>query len=157
MISRFQPLWLIRMFLIFLPLFAVSYWLNPNSWHHLSIAADGLFAASFLALVVLIVVMRNRMYLRLDEQGLEIQFAVGAPRSYKWADIDSVSIVRIQFLITLASSIRLQLRPGVRPANIVDKATAAIIGPSVSFPAFFDETAEEIVEKIEMFKRRSLN
>lgn len=139
MYSRFQPFRLLTPFLILLVFCAVSYWLNPTSWRHLSLVSKGLFAGSALVVIALLLALRNRMYLRMDERGIEIQYIAGAPRFHAWSDIDSVRIFKVRlFMIPMTSSIHLRLKQG----------------STKSFPAFFEESAQEIVEKINFFKRQ---
>lgn len=142
MTSRFQPFRLLTPFVILLLIGVASYWLNPEPWHHLSMVTKLLFAGTLLVVIVLAVVLRNKMYLRIDERGVTIQYIAGAPRFFAWSAIDSVRIVRIRFLlIPMASSIHLRMKSG-----------------SVStIPAFFEESAQDIAEKINFFKRQGTN
>jgi hypothetical protein len=157
MVSRFQPSRLLTPFLIFLIVIAASYWLNPAPWHQLSNVSKLLFGGSSLVVVGLIATLRNRMYLRIDERGIEIKYAVGAARFYAWSDIESARIFRIRFfMIPMASSIHLKLRPGARSGNAARKVAGAITGSHASFPALFEESAQEIVEKINSFKRQAV-
>jgi hypothetical protein len=153
MISRFQPTRLITPLLIILCICAFSYWLNPDPWRHLTSTTNALFAASFLVFIILMITMRNRLYLRIDERGVEIKYAVGAPRFYPWADIESARIFRKRFLlIPVMSTIRLNLRPQARPTNAIRKAASAVTGYDATFPAFFDLSATEIIERITFYK-----
>lgn len=137
--ARFQPFRLLTPFLILLVICALSYWLNPTPWHHLSIVDKGLFAGSGLLLIALLSALRNRMYLRMDERGLEIQYIAGAPRFDAWSEIDSVRIFKVRFLmIPMTSSIHLRLKQG----------------SARSIPAFFEESPQDIVERINFFKRQ---
>ncbi len=155
MVARFQPSRLITPLLLFLVVIAASYLLNPEPWRHLSVSLKVYFAGIVLFFIALIALLRNKMYLRIDERGLEIKYVVGSPRFYTWSDIESARIFKVRFLlIPLTSSIHLQLRPGLRSSNPVRKAAGALTGSSTSFPSFFDESAEEIVEKINFFKRQ---
>ena len=73
-----------------------------------------------------------------------------------WSDIESASIFRVRFLlIPMMSSIHLRLRSTSGSAGGVRRAAGALVGWNVSFPAFFDWSAEEIMEKIEFYRRRS--
>lgn len=156
--SRFQPLRLLRPFLILLFLAAVSYWLNPVPWQHLGPETKILFGVTALVVAVLIATVRTRMHLHIDERGIEIKYAVGATKRYAWNDIESASIFRVRFLlIPMTSSIHLKLAPQARSADATRQFASAITGSNVSFPAWFDESAEEIIEKIEFFKRESLS
>lgn len=158
MVSQFQPARLLTPVLVFFVLAGVSYWINPVPWQHMSARTEATLALSGLFIAALIVVLRRKLYLRIDERGLEVQLAAGAPRIYAWKDIEAVKIVRLRFLLMpLTSSIHLRLRPGLRSGSVVRKAAGAVTGSDASFPAFFEESAEEIVEKIEFFRRESAN
>ncbi len=155
MISRFEPSRLATPFLILVAIGAVSYWLNPEPWRHLTLASKLLFAVSALAVGAMLLLMRSRIYLRIDERGLEIKYAVGAPRFYPWADIESARIVRVRFLlIPMAASVHLRLRPEAQSANPARRTVAAVTGANASIPGFFELSPDDIVEKIEFFKRR---
>ncbi len=155
MISRFQPARLLTPLLIFVCICAFSYFLNPDPWHHLTPATKAIFAASFLTLILLMVTMRSRLYLRIDERGLEIKYAVGAPRFYSWDDIESARIFRRRILlIPVVSTIRLNLRPRARSANAIRKAASAVNAYDATFPAFFDLSATEIMERIAFYKNQ---
>ena len=156
MVSRFQPTRLTTPFLILLVIAAVSSWVNPAPWQHLSVLTEALFAGGVVVLIGLIVLFRDRMYLQIDESGIKVQLAFGAPRIYVWSDIESASIFRVRFLlIPMMSSIHLRLRSTSGSAGGVRRAAGALVGWNVSFPAFFDWSAEEIMEKIEFYRRRS--
>ena len=158
MTSHFQPTRLLTPVLLFLLIVAVSYWLNPGPWHHLTLQSKLLFAASALAVLILIAAVGNTMYLRIDERGLEIKYAIGPPRLYAWGDIESARIVKARFLlIPMLSSVHLRLRPGLRSTNPIRRLAGAVNHSDASIPAFFDESAEEIIEKIEFYKRESAN
>ncbi|RXH57915.1 hypothetical protein [Granulicella sibirica] len=158
MTSRFQPTRLTTPILLFLCVAAVSYWLNPEPWRHLTFQTELLFGGSAVVLILLAIVMRNTMYLRMDERGLEIKYVVGAPRLYTWDDIESAYIFKVRFLrLPMFSSVHLRLRPGLRSSNPVSRVAGAINQSDASIPAFFDESAEEIIEKIEFYKRESAN
>jgi Bacterial PH domain len=142
MTSRFQPFRLLRPFLILALICVGSYWLNPEPWHHLSMSTKLLFGGSLLVVVVLLLTLRNRMFLRIDEQGVTIQYIAGAPRFYAWSAIDSVRIFKVNFLmIPMTSSLHLRMKSG----------------SVASIPGFFDESAQEIAEKINFFKRQGPN
>ena len=96
MISRFQPTRLTTPVLILLVIAAVSYWANPEAWQHLSMGTEALFAGSLIAIAGMIVLFRRRMYLQIDERGIEVQLAVGAPRTYLWQEIESAGIFRVR-------------------------------------------------------------
>jgi hypothetical protein len=135
-------------------LIALSYWLNPEPWRHMSLLTEMTFAGALLILVVLGVAARSRSYLRMDERGLEIKYLVGQPRFYAWRDIEGALVFRKRlFLIPVMSTIRLKLRPSARPANSVQRAAGSVMGYDASFLAAYDESAQEILEKIEMFRR----
>jgi len=137
--SRFQPFRLLTPFLILLVICALSYWLNPTPWRHLSIVSKSLFAGSALVVIGLLLTLRNRMYLRMDARGIEIQYIAGTPRFYAWGDIDSARIFKVRFLmIPMTSSIHLRLKQG----------------STKTIPAFFEESAEEMVEKINFYTRQ---
>lgn len=151
MISRFQPTRLTTPVLILLVIAAVSYWANPEAWQHLSMGTEALFAGSLIAIAGMIVLFRRRMYLQIDERGIEVQLAVGAPRTYLWQEIESAGIFRVRFLlIPLMSSIHLRLRS----TGVLRGVAGRIAGFNASFPAFFDWSAEEIMEKIEFYQRQ---
>jgi hypothetical protein len=135
-------------------LIAFSYWLNPEPWHHLTLLTQLTFAAAFLTFVGLAVMARSRSYLRMDERGLEIKYLAGKARVYAWRDIEGARIFRKRFfLVPVMSTIRLKLRPAARPVNAVQRAAGGVMGYDASFLAAYDESAEEILEKIEMFRR----
>jgi len=149
---------LLTPFLILALLAGFSYCLNPAPWHHMSAGTEAVFAGTGVLLVILTTVMRKNMYLRMDERGLEVKYAVGAPRTYAWPEIESAKIVRFTFLrIPMTSSIHLRLRRDLRSQNVVRKMAGGVTGSDASFPAFFDESAEEIVEKIQFYKRESMS
>jgi hypothetical protein len=142
MISRFQPFRLMKPFLILLLICVASYWLNPEPWRHLSMVTKLLFGGSLVLVVVLLLTLRNRMFLRIDEQGVTIQYIAGAPRFYAWSAIDTVRIFKFSFLmIPMTSSLHLRMKSG---------AVASI-------PGFFDESTQEIADKINFFKRQGAN
>src|ERR1700759_756633 len=97
--------------LFILCLVALSFWLNPEPWRHMSLATELLFGGSALALVVMAFAMRNRSYLRMDKRGLEVKYMVGQPRFYAWRDIEGARIFRKRMLLVpVMSTIRLKLR-----------------------------------------------
>ena len=158
MTYRFQPTRLLTPVLIFLLIAAVSYWLNPEPWHHLSATSKVLFGGAFLVVLAMIFFLRDRMHLRIDDQGIEIKYAVGQPRLYRWTDIESARIHSIRFLlIPLSSSIQLRLRPQARSTNPVKRAVSAVSGMNASFPAFFDLSSREIIERINFYKSQPQN
>lgn len=135
-------------------LIALSYWLNPEPWHHMSLLTEVMFGGALLILVALGVAGRTRSYLRMDERGLEIRYLVGKPRLYAWRDIEGARVFRKRLLlIPVMATIRLKLRPSARPANSVQRAAGRVMGYDASFLAAYDESAGEILEKIEMFRR----
>jgi hypothetical protein len=149
MLYRFQPTRLLTPILVFLGICAISYWLNPEPWHHLSLATQSLFALAALIIVVLMITLRNRLYLRIQDHGLEIKYATGAPRLYAWADIQSARIVtRRIFLVPVLTSIGLTLTPEARAANVVRRAARTVVGYDATFPAVFDLSAPEILDRI---------
>ena len=153
MTLRFQPARLMTPVLFVLCLIAFSYWLNPEPWHHLTLSTELLFAFAVLTFAGLMIAMRTRTHLRMDERGLEIQYLWGAPRLYAWPDIESARVFKKRMLLVpVLSTIRLRLRPGARSANAVRRAVGGLVG-DVSFLAAYDESAEQILEKIEMFRR----
>jgi hypothetical protein len=154
MTLRFQPARLLTPVLLVLILVAVSYWVNPEPWKHLGLREKLLFGGAALVFAGLMVGMRTRSYLRMEERGLEIKYVFGAARFYAWRDIEAVRIVKKRiFLIPVLSSIGLKLREAARPTNAVRRAAGGLVGYDVSFLAVYDESAEEIAEKIASFKR----
>jgi hypothetical protein len=142
MLSRFQPTRLTTPVLILLAIAGVSYWANPEPWHHLSPAVQATFAVSLLVVIALALVARGRMTLRVDERGIQVCYLVGAPRQYSWKEIEAAGLFKLRFLrIPLAYSIHLRLSNGGR----------------ASIPAFFEESAPEILEKILFYKREAEN
>jgi hypothetical protein len=90
----------------------------------------------------------------MDETGLEIKYLTGKPRHYAWREIEGARIFRKRMLLVpVMSTIRLKLRPSARPTNSVQRAAGSVMGYDASFLAAYDESAEEILEKIEMFRR----
>ena len=156
MISRFQPARLLTPILIFVCVCAFSYLLNPDPWRHLSPGTEAIFAASLLVLILLMVTMRNRLYLRIDERGLEIKYVVGAPRFYSWDDIESAHIFRKRvLLLPVMCTIRLKLRQQARSTSTLRRGASAISGYDATFPAFFDLSATEIMERIAFYKSQT--
>ncbi len=154
MTLRFQPARLMTPVLFVLCLVALSYWLNPEPWHHMSMPTELLFAGAALIFVGLMVAMRTRSHLRMDERGLEIQYLWGAPRLYAWRDIENAQVFHKRlFLVPVLSMIRLKLRQQARPANPVQRAAGNVMGYDATFLAVYDESAEQILEKIQMFRR----
>ena len=154
MTLRFQPGRLMTPVMFFLVLIAVSYWLNPEPWHHLSLLSQLLFAGALLVLTALMIAMRRRSYLRFDERGLEIQSLAGAPRLYAWQDIESARVYKKRVLmVPVLSTIRLTLRQKARSENAARRAARSISGFDATFLAVYDESAEQILEKIQMFQR----
>ena len=153
MTLRFQPARLLTPVLFVLCLVALSYWLNPEPWRHMTLSTKLLFAFAALTFAGLMVAMRTRSHLRMDERGLEIQYLWGAPRLYAWRDIESAQVFKKRMLmVPVLSTIRLRLRQGAQPANAVRRAVGGLVGDA-SFLAVYDESAEQILEKIEMFRR----
>ena len=153
MTLRFQPARLMTPVLFVLVLIAFSYWFNPQPWRHLTLSTELLFAFALVTFAGLMIAMRTRSHLRLDERGLEIQYLWGAPRLCAWPDIESARIFKKRMLmVPVLSTIRLQLRPGARSTNSIQRAFGGLVG-DVSFLAVYDESAEQILEKIEMFRR----
>ncbi|MCU1322343.1 MAG: hypothetical protein JWM43_1992 [Acidobacteriaceae bacterium] len=153
MVYRFQPTRLMTPLVVLCGLCAVSYWLNPEPWHHLSFATQALFAAALIVFAALMLLLRSRMSLRIDERGIEVFYPIGAPRFYAWAEIEAARIIRKRiFLIPVMSSIGLNLREGARPTNAVLRAAGAVNGYNASFPAFFDLSDTEILERIAFYK-----
>jgi hypothetical protein len=156
MITRFQPTRLMTPVLIFLCICAFSYWVNPVPWHHLDLTTKTLFAFAALVLVGLVIALRNRLYLCIDDRGLKIQYPFGAPRFYAWADIESARIFSKRiFLIPVISTIRLTLHPGARSSDPVRRAASFVTRSDATFPAFFDLSAAEILERINSYKIRT--
>jgi hypothetical protein len=156
MISRFQPSRLMTPLAVLAGLCAISYWLNPESWRHLTFATQAIFAAVLIVFAIMMVVLRSRMSLRIDERGVEIHYATGSPRFYAWTDIESARIARKTiFLIPVMSIIQLNLRPEARSTNAVQRAAATVNGYNASFPAFFDLSAAEILERIAFYKSQN--
>ncbi len=156
MTYRFQPFRLMPPIALLAALCAISYWLNPEPWHHLSVATQAIFAAVLVVFAILMIVLRNQLFLRIDERGIEVKYAFGMTRLYAWADIESALIVRKRvLLVPVMSSIGLNLRQGARPANAVLRAAGAITGYSASFPAFFDLSPTEIIERINFYKSQT--
>lgn len=157
MISRFQPTRLMTPLVVLFGLCAFSYWLNPEPWHHLTLASQALFATVLIVFATMMIVLRSRMFLRIDERGIEVRYPIGSPRFYAWSNIESARIARKRmFLIPVMSSIQLYLRQGALPTNPILRAAAAVNGYSASFPAFFDLGATEILERIEFYKSQKL-
>ncbi|WP_158945982.1 PH domain-containing protein [Granulicella sp. S190] len=155
MISRFQPARLTSPVIFVLALMILSYWLNPEAWRHLSLLTESLFAFFFLTFAVLTLAMRSHSYLRIDEHGLEIKYLTGAPRLYPWADIESARIVKKRILLVpVLSSIALKLRQSARPSNTLRRSAGSLVGYDVTFLAVYDESAQEILEKIQSFTRQ---
>ena len=158
MLYRFQPSRLVTPFLIFLCLIAISYWLNPAPWHHLSTTSEILFGGAFIAALAMIFFLRGRIHLRIDDRGIEVKYAVGEARRYRWDDIESARIHKNRFLLLpFSSSIQLRLRPQARSTNPIRKAAGVITGANASFPAFFELGAEEIIERINFYKSQHQN
>jgi hypothetical protein len=156
MISRFQPTRLMTPLVVLFGLCAVSYWLNPKPWHHLTIATQTIFATILIVFVILMVVLRSRMSLLMDERGIKVHYPTGSPRLYAWADIESARIAKKTiFLIPVMSIIQLNLRAGAGPKNAILRAAASMNGYNASFPAFFDLSATEIMERIAFYKSQS--
>jgi hypothetical protein len=154
MTLRFQPARLMTPVIFILCLVALSYWLDPEPWRHMSLLTETTFAGALLILVGMAVAARSRSYLRMDERGLEIKYLAGKPRVYAWMDIEGARIFKKRlFLVPVMSTIRLKLRATVRPANAMQRAAGSVMGYDASFLAAYDESAEEILEKIEMFRR----
>jgi hypothetical protein len=156
MISRFQPSRLMTPLVVLFGLCAFSYWLNPEPWHHLTLATQAIFATVLIVFAALMIVLRSRMSLRIDERGIEVVYPVGSPRFYAWADIESARIARKTiFLIPVMSTIQLKLRPGTGPTSAVMRTAAAVNGYGASFPAYFDLSAPEIMERIAFYKSQN--
>ena len=154
MIFRFQPARLMTPLIFILLLGALSYYLKPEPWHHLSVPVIAAFVGGPVVLLCLGLAMRARSYLKMDERGLEIKYIVGSPQFYAWTDIESARIFRKRmFLVPVMSTIRLRLRPSARSANVVRRAAGNLTGADVTFLAAYDESPQQILEKIQMFQR----
>lgn len=154
MTLRFQPARLMMPFLILAVVAAVSFWLNPGSWKRLSLFDEVVFGGVAVVLAGLLVAIRKRLYLRMDERGLEIRYVMGEARVYAWRDIEAVRIVKKRILfIPVLSTIGLKLRETARPANRLRRAASDLVGYDVSFLAVYEESAEEIAETIASFRR----
>ena len=155
MVMRFQPARLLPPVFLLLALVGISYWLNPEPWHHLSAGTKGLFAFAGLVFAGLGLAMRRRGYLRIDEQGLEVQYLAGKPRAYGWNDIVSVVVIRKRvLLIPVMHSVGLTLRDGTQGVSAVQRVTGGVLGYQSTFPAWFDESAVEIAERINFVLRQ---
>jgi hypothetical protein len=153
MITRFQPARLMTPVLVFLCICAISYWANPAPWRHLDFTTEALFAFAAIVFAGLAIALRKRLYLCIDDKGLKIQYAVGAPRFYAWSDIESAYIFKRRiFLVPVMSTIRLTLRPGAASSNPVRQAASFVARSDATFPAFFDLSATEILERINFYK-----
>lgn len=142
--------------LLLAALCGVSYWLNPESWHHLSLSTQLVLAAAFAVFAILMIVMRNRSWLRIDERGIEVKFATGTTRFYAWQDIISAGIGQKRiFLVPVFSSIQLQLSPTAKPTNTLEKAAWVINRYDATFPSYFDISPTEILERIQFYKSQN--
>jgi hypothetical protein len=140
--------------IFFLALMAFSYWLNPEPWRHLGRVTEVAFGGALLLLAGMAWAMRERSYLRLDERGLEIRYLIGTPRFYAWRDIEGARIFKKRLLmVPVLATIRLKLRPEARPANALRRTASSLVGYDATFLAAYDDSAEEILEKMEMFRR----
>jgi hypothetical protein len=153
--SRFQPSRLLPPVFLILGLVLVSYLVNPEPWHHLSVFAKAAFGGTALVFALLMLVLRGRSYLRMDMRGLEVHRGFGAPEFFPWQDVEGCTVIRKRFLfVPIVSSIGVKLRPGARPRNPVRRAAGAMLGYDATFPAWFDQSAVEIAEKIETMRQR---
>lgn len=156
MLYRFQPARLMPPVLLLAALCGVSYWLNPAPWHHLTFSTQAIFAAAFAVFAILMITLRSRSWLRIDERGIEVKFATGTPRFYAWQDIVSAGIgKKTIFLVPISSSIQLQLDPTAKPTNAIQKAASAINRYDATFPAYFDISPTEILERIQFYKSQN--
>jgi hypothetical protein len=156
MLYRFQPARLMPPVLLLAAMCAVSYRLYPESWHHLTRNTQVIFAVCFLTFAILMIILRNRCWLRIDERGIEVKFATGTPRFYDWQDVVSARISRkTVMLIPFFSSIQLQLRPASQPANVLRQAASAVGGFDATFPSYFEISPTEILERIHFYKSQN--
>lgn len=144
-ISSFQ-----RPLIVFGILLGLSLYFNRASWEHLN-AWEYLALGSLPIFLLVVFMLRGRMFLRFGDQYLTVHYITGTERNYAWTDMEKVGIVSFK---RPAPSVALRLRDDSPSLSKQTKIYRAVTGYDVSIPPFFGpaKTLAARMEQIRLSK-----
>ena len=140
----------LRPVLILGALICLSLYFNRASWEHLNgweYLGFGLLPVTFLVLFLL----RKRMFLKLDDEGLTVHYVTGTERKFAWTDITKVGIVSFK---RPTPSVVLRLRDDSPALSTQTRIYRAATGYDVTLSPFFGpaKTLAARIEEIRLNK-----
>jgi hypothetical protein len=117
---------------------------NRSSWEHLN-AWEYLAFGCLPAVVLTLFLLRKRMFLKFDDEGLTLHYITGTERKYAWFDITKVGVVSFKRPMP---AVVLRLRDDSPSLSKQTKLYRAVTGYDVSLPPFFGP-AQPLAGRIE--------
>ena len=114
-------------------LICLSVYLNRAEWSHLDVWQYCALGALPIVVVVMFL-LRKRMFIKFEDEGLTVHYANGSDRRYAWRDITRVGIVSFKRPVP---TVALRLRDDSTSLTAPNKVYRAMTGYDVALPAFF--------------------